>query len=339
MANPVLGEVARDPRWLPHTYDLAGVNLTFVNVPPEARADLMFLSDEHFQGRFPKAAFPASGVESELAGRVVPIHFIFHTSFCCSTLLAKALDIPGVSQSLQEPDVLIHLANRLVHADDSGNRQRLELVLKLLERDPGQGEAVVVKPTNFANRLIEPVLAARPASRAVLLYSDLQTFLASLVKRGLWGRRFGRQLYVQLASWVPVDFGLGTAELFELTDLQVTGLAWLMQIAHFNAVARSFGRERIMLLQGAELTAEPAAVLQRVQTFFGLDLDAAKVAEIAAGPIFASHSKFAGVGYGPEQRARDHETIAKAHAEELAMVIQWVEAVANRLELPLRPQL
>jgi hypothetical protein len=337
MADPSARDVARDPDWLPHTYDVAGENLTLVHVPRDARQELTFLTAKHFAERFTKGSFPVGSIASELSGvEQAPMHFIFHTAFCGSTLLAKALTIPSVAEALREPDVLVNLANRLTRSDDAANRQRLELVLKLLERPLAPSEAVIIKWTNFANRLVEPVLAMRPSSRAVLMYSDAQTLLRSLLKRGLWGRRHGRQLYLQLSSWSGIDFGLDPAEMFELTDLQVASLAWLMQIAHFDAVARTFGPERVMLLETAQFTNSPAAALRNVLTFFGLDSSAAD--EIAAGAVFSQHSKFK-VGYGRQQREEDHSAIDQAHGEELGMVVQWIAAVAAQLGLPLQPTL
>jgi hypothetical protein len=339
MADPTARDVVRDPDWLPHAYDLAGETLTFVRLSRQARQDLMFLAEEHYQGQYPKAAFPAAAIAAEIAGAApAPMHFIFHTAFCGSTLLTKALTVPGVAEGLKEPDVLVNLANRLVRSDDAANRQRLELVLKLLERPPAPGEAVIVKPTNFANRLVEPMLQARPEARAVLLYSDLETFLRSLVKRGLLGRRFGRQMYLQFGSWVPVSFGLSQAEMFELIDLQVAALAWLLQIAHFRSVAEKEG-ERIVVLNASQLMDDTDAALEQVQALFDLGLDPKAVEEIANGPAFSTHSKFADREYGVEQRGRDHEAVAAAHGEEIAMIVQWIGAVAERLGLPLKPSL
>jgi len=215
MASATARHVALDPDWLPHTYDMSGANLTLVHVPPEARQELMFLSDEHFAGKFPKIAFPMSAVEAELGEAPRrSLHFLFHTSFCCSTLLARALEIPGVSTALREPDVFINLGNRLIRSDDQANRERLELVLRLFERAGRPGEAVVVKPSNFGNRLIDLILAQRPQSRGVLLYSDAGTYLRSLLKRGMFGRIFGRKLFNQISAWSPVDYGFSSAELF-----------------------------------------------------------------------------------------------------------------------------
>ncbi|MFP5330460.1 MAG: hypothetical protein ACLGHC_10060 [Alphaproteobacteria bacterium] len=338
MASASARDVALDPDWLPHTYDVGGANLTFVHVPPEERQQLMFLSDEHFADKFQKIAFPMNAVEAELGTPArAPLHFLFHTSFCCSTLLARALEIPGVSTALREPDVFINLGNRLIRSDDQANRKRLELVLRLFERGARPGEAVIVKPSNFGNRLIDLILAQRPQSRAVLLYSDAGTYLRSLLKRGMFGRIFGRKLFNQISAWSPVDFGFSAAELFEQTDLQIAALGWLMQIHHFDAVARAFGPSRVMLLDSATLIADPQGSLSRVTALFGLGLDEQRIAEIVGGPAFSRHSKFSEREYGADAREKDHEAVMAAHAEELGMVLQWIEAVAGQLGLPMKP--
>lgn len=339
MTDPSLQQVVRNAEWLPHTFDAAGETLTFVHVPRAAMAGLMFLSDEHFAGNFAKASFPASAVAAEAEkGERAPLHFIFHTSFCCSTLLANALEVPGKSVALKEPDVLINLANRLIRSDDAANRQRLELVLRLLERPFAPGEAVIVKPTNFANRLLDLALAQRPHSRAVLLYSDVHTFLRSLLKRGMFGRIFGRRLFNQLRAWTPIEFGFTPEQLLEQTDAQIAALAWLMQINHLDSVARAFGPARVTILESNALLADPASSVERAQALFGLGLSAEAVAAIAEGPVFSRHSKFGDRSYDADARAKEHDAATQAHTEELDMVGKWIEAVAAQTGAPMRPR-
>ena len=331
-------EVALDPDWLPHTYDVGGANLTSVQVPRSARSDLVFLSDRHFSGNFPKATFPAGALAAEVAkAEQAPIHFIFHSSHCCSTLLGKALEVPGVSLLLNEPDVMINLANRFIRTDDRANQERLELVLRLLERPFARGEAVIVKPTNFGNRLAEPILNMRPDSRAVLLYSNLETLLFSLAKRGMFGWIFGRQLFNQIREWSPLEFGYSPTELLEQTDMQVTALAWLMQMHHLDALARSFGPERVMLLDSKELLADPATALDKAQALFGLGLDSSQIQAIASGRVFSKHSKTPGQEYDAAVREKEHKATADAHAEDISMVGEWIKAVAAQVGAPLRP--
>jgi hypothetical protein len=340
MTGPSPRDVTLDPEWLPHTYDAEGTQLTSVLVPREARAALMFLSDEHFAGKFQKATFPAAAIAAEAEqARRAPLHFIFHTSFCCSTLLAKALDVPGVSAALKEPDVLINLANRIIRSDDAANRQRLELVLRLLERPPAPGETVIVKPTNFANRLVEPIMRLRPEARAVLLYSDVETFIRSLLKRGMWGRITARKLFNQLAEWSPLVSRYSVAEVLEYTDVQIAALAWLAQIHHFDAMVRALGADRLIVLDSADLIVDPAAALHKARALFGLNLNDADVATIAIGPVFARHSKFSERDYSAAAREADHKAVTETHAEELSMVVEWIKTAAAHLGATLRPGL
>jgi len=331
-------DVALDPQWLPHAFDGNGRHLTSVFVPRTARANLLFLSDGHYRGAFRKETFPAAAVASEVAAAgQAPLHFIFNTSFCCSTLLARALEVTRVSESLREPNILVDVAARLIETPGGQNGPELELALRLLERPLESNEAIIVKPSNFANRLLEPVLALRKSSRAVLLYSDVGTYLRSVLKRGLLARINARRLYQNLVAWTELEFGFSDDETFQQSDLQVAALAWLMQIAHFQAIADRLGPKRVTVVDAADLLSEPATILQQVQSLFGLDLDDGQLSEIVKGPAFAKHSKSSNVDYNPEARERDHEALMQLHGEELAMVLQWLDAVAAHLGVPLRP--
>ncbi len=330
-------DLALDPEWLPHTFGPDGSELTFVRVARAEHDRLMFLSDEHYAGKFAKRTEPVANLTPEIAATTAaPLHCIFHTAFCASTLLVRALDIPGRTLGLKEPDVLINLANRLTRSDDAKNRERLRLVLRLLSRPFVAGETVILKPTNFANRLLLPVLEELPEARAVLLYSDLPTLLRSLAKRGMWGRIWARKLYRSAAAWTSLDPGYDAGELFELTDLQVAGLAWLMQIRHFDDAARRLPH-RTMVVDSADFLADPAQTLRSAAGFFGVAIDASEAEAIAHGPVFSRHSKFAQRDYSVEAREAEHDAAIAAHGEEIDMVVKWVESVAAHCGTPLRP--
>lgn len=337
MVSSTLREVATDPRWLPHTFDVAGSMLTSVFVPRIRRGDLMFLSDEHFAGQFEKTTYPAPEIaEAARECTQAPIHFIFHTALCGSTLMVKAFDVPGHAHAVKEPDVLINLANRFIRSDDRSNRERLGLILRLLARPFEPDEAIVVKPSNIANRLALPILEARPETRAVLLYSDVRSLLRSIVNRGMWGRIWGRRIFHSVIRWTSLDFGYSPEETFVLTDLQALALGWLMQVHHFAEIRRRVG-DRVMLVDSADFLADPAQTLQRISRLFELNLDQCAIDEVVKGPTFARHSKFSERGYGRAERTADHSAAEAAHHEELEMVVKWVETVAAHLNVDLRP--
>ncbi|MEO7815468.1 MAG: hypothetical protein ABIR87_08480 [Sphingomicrobium sp.] len=338
MTDVLLNDVIRNPEWLPHTFTANGDELIFVDVPRAARNELRFLFDEHFADKFTKTIASADEVAGAIDPAVrAPINFIFHTSFCGSSLLARALEIPGTASSMREPAILINLANRLIKDDDRANADRLEVALRLLERPFAPGESVVSKQSNFANRVIEPMLRARPESRAVLLHSDLDTYLISLLKRGMWGRILGRKLFTNMTSWSKLELGMSEDEILELTDMQVAAMAYLMQIHHFHSMVKAFG-PRVMMLDSSALFGNPAATLHRIMTFFDFGLTEQDATAIANGPIFAKHSKFADKDYSVEERQRDTASVGEANAEELAMVSKWIAAVAAHHGISLPPR-
>ncbi|WP_129794472.1 hypothetical protein [Sphingosinicella sp. CPCC 101087] len=320
--------VATDPQWLPHTFGPDGSRLTSVFVPRAKHQELMFLTDDHYLNHYAKAELPADAVGREIGdAATAPLHFIFHTAFCCSTLMVKALDIPGRSVGLKEPEILINVANRIARSDDAANRQRLALVLRLLARPYAPGETVIVKPSNSANRIVLPALEMLPQARAVLMHSDLPTLLRSVAKRGMWGRRWARKVFRNVSAWSSLQLGYEPGELFELTDLQVAGLTWLMQVHHFGEVARRMG-SRVMVLEGAELIRDPSPVLGRAAALFALELDEPSLSAIANGSVFSRHSKFAQRDYSVDAREAEHDAAVAAHGEEIDLVVKWVEAVA-----------
>ena len=152
----------------------------------------------------------------------------------------------------------------------------------------------------------------------------------------MWGRIWSRTLFQSAASWTSLDFGYSDEETFILTDLQALGLAWIMQIHHFREVAEQMG-ERVMLVDSADFLAHPAEALLRIGRLFDLGLDERAVGEIVAGPTFARHSKFSELDYGNDQRAADQSAAQSAHQEEVEMVVKWVEAVADHMNVDLNP--
>ena len=297
----------------------------------------MFLSDEHFADNFQKVTHPAAAIASQLAeARQAPIHFIFHTAFCCSTLMLKAIDIPGRTLGLKEPDVLINLANCFIRSDDQGNGERLDLVLHLLARPFEAGG----EHHREADELRQPArdAGARSASRQPRSSALLRRQAAPSLdpEAGHVGTNWGRRLFRSAAAWASLHFGFSEEDTFVLTDLQALGLGWLLQMHHFSEVAHQMG-DRVIMIDSADFLEGPGPTLQRVSDLFELELDELQIAEIVTGPAFARHSKFSDQDYGSEERAADQNAAEAAHSEELEMVVKWVEAVAAHLNVELRP--
>jgi hypothetical protein len=267
-----------------------------------------------------------------------PIHYIFHSAYCCSTMLARAFDIEGVSMGLKEPLILNDLSGwRSRGASGTELAEGLDSALRLLARPFGAGEAVVVKPSNLINPFATAMLAMRPQARALLLYAPLPLFLGSIAKKGMWGRLWVRELFVKLSRDGFLDYGFSPEEVLRQTDLQIAAIGWLGQHRFFAALAGRFP-ERVRTLDSETLVARPAAVIERLAALYALPLDRDDAARIAVGEAFTRHSK-GGENFGREQRQAEQRDAAAVHAEEIEKVTIWAEAVASSagqsLTLPL----
>src|SRR5262249_43911588 len=103
-----------DPHWFLEDYNVGTRKLRFVCADRNTLASTPFLAE----GMWDYSALPQREVaENELLGLLPAnapaprIHFLWHTAFCCSTLIASLLDRGGVNLSLKEPGILLILAD------------------------------------------------------------------------------------------------------------------------------------------------------------------------------------------------------------------------------------
>lgn len=184
---------------------------------------------------------------------------------------------------------------------------------------------MIIKPSNLINGLAPAMLSMRPASRALLLYAPLRTYLGSIAKKGMTGRLWARDLLVKQLREGLHPFGYQGEDYLGQTDLQVAALGWLAQHILFARMVEQFGPGRVATLDSEALMADPARSMAALSGFFGVPLD---VAASVAGPAFTTHSKF---GNDFDAAARDAEVraAADAHADEIEKVAVWAEAVAQ----------
>ena len=327
-------EVVRDANWLPHSYDPQRKALNFAYLDRRARAAATFLDARHIQhprlsGFAPVDHLPDDAV-NETRG---PLHFIFHTSFCCSTLLARAFDQPGVSMGLKEPAVLGQFARDLSTGRSApGAIRALETTLHLLSRPLQPNETQIVKPSNLFNALIPQMMHLRPDAKAILLYSPLESFLRTVARRGIYGRLFARQLFQAFSVAMPLDVRYPTDELMQQTDMQIAVQAYLMQIACFRALEISYPH-RTRTLNSETLLAQPAASFAKACEFFDLDLDEASQAAIVNGPVFRQHAKQPNVAFDGAAYKRQQK-VADSSAGEVKVALDWGGQLAQENHSP-----
>lgn len=323
--------------WLAHRYDPTGDTIHFRHVPRDVHARATFITEEYLPKDAQTVVLRRQDCLEALAAGPgpAPVQFVFHSAYCCSTLVARAFDAAGMAMGLKEPVIL----NDIVGWRRRGGQPDrvagvLDSALTLLARPFGPGESVIVKPSNVFNGFAAATLGLRPTASALMLHAPLPSFLRSIAKKGMWGRLWVRELFAgQLADGI-VDLGFAPADYIKLTDLQIAAVGWLAQHAMFNKLSQRFGA-RVATLDSETLLAHPEAAIAALASLYAIPMDARTIAAIASGPAFSSHSK-SGEAFSAKERDLEQAEAAATHAEEIDKVAIWAEAVAGNAGVPMK---
>lgn len=249
---------------------------------------------------------------------------IWHSSFCCSTLIAGLLDQPGRCLALKEPRVLVDLADLRRRGDLARTPELTARVLGLLARRFAPDEQILVKPSNGANALILRA-AAQADGPILLLHSPCADFVVSVAKAGEPVRAYVRTLMLTLLADQPQGGRIPVAELARLTDLQVAALAWQMQMAALDRAAKALG-DRCRSLDSTLFRSRPQPTLAALGALFGVGLDPA-----SASAALERDSK-SGDAFDPGQRAAQARAAVAALGADLDQLVDWSFRVAGWAE-------
>ena len=284
--------ILKDANWLAHRFDEAQDAFQFRHAPRAAHAKATFLTDEYL-GPEPNPVVMPRGKAMGLCPAAGPVHFIFHSAFCCSTMLARAFDLPGKAMGLKEPVLFNDIAGwRFRGAQGPRVAEALDQAMDLLARPFAPGEVTVIKPSNLVNPLAPAMMQLRPQANALLLRAPLPIFLKSVAKKEMWGRLWVRDLLVkQLREGNFVDLGFEQSDYLGLTDLQAAAVGWLAQQALFHRMVAQYGQSRVRSLDSETLLDRPRACMSALADLFDVALDEAALDAILSGPAFATSSK------------------------------------------------
>lgn len=320
MTNPA--DIAADPDWIPHRADWNARQVEFLKIPSSEFTKPGFLADYAPASSNDRASVSIDDVLA-MDAQSGPMHFIFHTAFCRSTLLCKALNIKGVSAALSEPAIFASLSG--------GGDQAAPLIqpiMRLLSRKRAGLQAVFVKPTNHSNRIIPHILQASSGARAILMTNPLETFLESVARKGMHGRRWGRNLFLEMQSYAGMDFGMDQRELFCMSDLQAAGLAWFLNQNYFLALAGSAHGSRLRVLDGDIFNNTRAATIRTALAFAEITASDEQIENAATGGVFATHAKLGGAV--ADESGSANPPMTDAISEEIAQVAQWVGIIVQQ---------
>ncbi len=317
--------------WLTHRYDEDADSFQLRQLDRSQHDAATFITDEYLgTEESPRVISRKDAIAG--VSKTNTLHFILHSAFCASTMLARGFNLPGSSMGLKEPVLLNDIVGwRRRGAAPAAVAERLDHSLHMLARPFKGDQAVVVKPSNVFNALAPLALTMRPTSKAILLYAPLPVFLVSVARKGLWCRLWCRELLEGLITDGIVNLGFEPRDYFRQSDLQIAAVGWLAQQQLFAGMIDRFGPDRIATLDSETLTLKPEATLAAALRHFAMDVSPG---QIAGHPAFVIHSKFGG-DFDARNRAKEHRAAAEAYGDEIEKVLVWAQAVAEAAGIPL----
>lgn len=294
-----------------------------------------------------------------------PSHYIFISAFCCSTLFARLLDhVPGCLV-LKEPSVLGQLAMLryrpgtseanagqkndpspgLVPRPPSPIGRGLpefsewekdwqtwaSLAMRLLTRTFDPGQTVIVKAADTCNSMPDVILANDLRSKAVLLSVGLRTFILSVLKlenRKKWTRRRAIFWHKTLTLFPA----LNEVNIPELDDTRKAAYIWLVTAALWDRFRKQAEPERLLFMDGEEVSEDPGSALTKVADFFDLPLEENQVEGILADPVLSHHAKFPDQTYDAATRRKDRADWEKRFGAEADRAMEWAASIEEDLE-------
>lgn len=321
-ADPTAGEIWADPSWVPYALDNNQKRMQFVRMPSEQLRAAPFLDDRALTPDMPRTMLPVAEIAAAMPAAMPPPPAIFHSAFCCSTLLARALDRPGVCLALKEPAILMALANakRMMgcQGGNTADYQRLfEIVTTLVGRQHRAGERVLVKPTNAANNLLPDWQAAEVP--VVLIHAALEDFLVSVLKKGEACKSFMRTQYNVFALDGTGLSRIPPRQAMTFTDLQVSTLVWRHQLEGFFVAKRRGAQD----LLDVTFLAAPERELLRVAGALGLPHTKEDIAATLREGVLGRDVKDENRALDAGSRAVAASKIREQNADALSQIKGW----------------
>lgn len=316
------------PEFFPVDIDVKNEAFIFKETCVEDLAQMAFHDMRSFTGDAYRLSFRTVRAHFDHGSTLRPApRYIFHTAFCGSTLLARALEFPARFFSYREPACLTRLAHLHSWRDVSPELRTevLHWTNQMLCRGVLASEATIVKAHNICSNLLPELFDHKllyPAGRALLLYSKPDDFIVAVLKhadRRTWARKTFEAFGIQAVRGMPVN-------LDSKNDAQIAALLWAWHIEQCRRAEAVTG-VTLATLRDRCFYAQPAASLLRVSELLALDLTAEECEARARGDVFCHDSK-GGERFSRAQRDREQAIERRAFDAEIGAAIDWLASTA-----------
>ena len=326
-----LDDLFADPRWMLFSYE--GDHVRFARMDRASFANSIFV-DTRIQPADPQMVrVPLMALIERIDQAPPPppgLGFIHHMAQMGSTLLARAIDLPGRNLVQREP---LHLRQLGVAASAAGPegppliwRAMMRLSLTMLAKTFADGQPNVVKGNVPISLIAGDIDEIDPAQPLILMHYSLDDYLAAVLRtldHQNWVRKVADEVAVGRDPAIGAIDTLGAAE-------QAAAL-WLAMVARFERVLGENPNARS--LDANVLFDRPAETIVAAARHFGSPIERGAADEIAAGPLFATYGKDPSRAYDPQLRVERRAEAKQRLAPDIARARRWVEERAGQVEL------
>lgn len=309
------------PDWFPTSLDQEG-NVTFVQMTRDTFRQSAFHHEAVVRAGDQTLKIPMS--ELGALKPSVPSHFILHTSFCGSTLLARYLqDLPRCFV-LREPRLLTQLS---VLPYTNSWLGWFTTSLNLLGRVYPSDAATIIKLHEFCNWMGGPILDRDPRTKMVFLYNPLRTHLLQTLKDE---RRTGIYKHVTGYPMALVP-ALAAAIAGELSEAQCAATTWLLNAHLCGRLLARPDANRVLVMDGQCVISDPQRAVLSVAEHFGVADDDARAVLARLRPSTSHAKSTRGKAYDAALLAADLASAERRCGEEVEAAIAWANQLCPEL--------
>jgi hypothetical protein len=319
-----LRELFDSPEYYPVHIDFQRRQVKFVRMSRENYRDSVFLDL--------RTRHTGSEVEIRLddlllasASEPAPerqVHYILHTSFCCSTLLARYFELLPSCFVLKEPRLLAQMALSACRSGVSWDAV-FNVSLRLLTRAYEPQQMVVIKPNDWCNPLGVDLLKHNNRATISFLMTPLRHYLLAILKAE------ERRDWIRKRIIAGAKEAAGCRELADVNPARLTvpeaiAYMWLThRFLYRNMASNRRYQSRVLLLNGASLASSPEAALKEIARLCRLPLGDRSLRELVVAPSACKYSKDLSRPYDAGSRLNEIQELELCWGAEADAGVAW----------------
>ncbi len=261
-----------------------------------------------------------------------PNRFIFHTSFCGSTLLARTLDVDTKAFSYKEPNILLQLAEiKAKETELYRNREQWQqligFILNQLKSRWNDSEPTIIKPSNWVNSMLTELMLDNGESKAILLSTSPEEYLTAIFRGGSERVQYTYSLLQHLKTAFPeysdiiseVESGrLETVDLF----MRLSLISYVIQARAFCRVRTLVDNQHLATCNYSDLLSDSIQCVTNVANVLDLPLSPIEIGN-SIEKNFEHHSKVTDRSFSIEDMQTVNSQVNTLYRSNFEAAMHW----------------